>query len=330
MNSKRLHTWKTGAAMLLVGLAGGCMSATPGTKTHFQHGIESYDAGSYADAAHEFDLAWQEKKVDKRALFNLGLSYLKVGDFTNAAKIYEQYLTVEPDNGRAQVNLAHAYAGLNDEGRATSQFEAAIKTERTYAYPYCAYAQFWLAKNTDAGNQRAKELLDTACDMERRDSNARYLHGVVMQRLHDDTPARQDFTDAVEFDNNNQPALVQLGNYEVATGENNGAAKHFSHAAVLNAADVEAWLGAGRAYRKDGNVVLGFRALLKAKDVAPTDARVDRELALAALQLTVERADGVVHGMAGESLSAAERSRLEAELKQLQELQPGWEQALGR
>ena len=274
--------------LVLLGLAAGagCIKPSPVKKTHYQRGVEYFDGGAYADAATEFDLACQEKAKDKQSVFNLGLAYLKDGQYAKAVEVYSEYVSLDPDNAEGFINLAFAQAGAGNTAQADASFEEAIRLDSTYAYPYCACARFHMNAGSVEGNHKAMELLDRAISVERQNSTAHYLRGVVLERLGDDTRAAADFEEAVALDDNNQQALVKAASYECAEGRHQDAVLHYVHAAVLNSKDAEAWLGAGRAYRQLNNPWLSLQSIWQAQSILGETADVRKEILLSSLQLS--------------------------------------------
>lgn len=99
------------AAALLVWL----VSAVPRSATaaddiaaareHYSNGKRAYDVGHFAEAAHEYELAYQAKD-DPAFLFNLGQASRLAGNYSKAVIAYRAYLRNVPDSpDRDQVEL---------------------------------------------------------------------------------------------------------------------------------------------------------------------------------------------------------------------------------
>lgn len=65
-------------------------------KEHFLNGKKLYDLGKFADAAAEYELAYQAKD-DPALLFNIGQAYRLAGNLPKAILAYKAYLRNTPD-----------------------------------------------------------------------------------------------------------------------------------------------------------------------------------------------------------------------------------------
>ena len=65
-------------------------------RKHFDDGSKLYDLGKFAEAAHEYELAYQAK-ADPALLFNIGQAYRGAGDAQLALNAYKSYLRRVPD-----------------------------------------------------------------------------------------------------------------------------------------------------------------------------------------------------------------------------------------
>lgn len=306
----------------------GCQ-AKPGAKTHFQLGVEYYDAGSHADAAHEFEMAFKEDAKNDKALFNEGLCHLKTEQFDRAAEVYDRYIALKPSSAYGHINAGFAHAGLGNDSEARRHFEQAVALDKTYAYPYCGFAQYLLAKNTREADAEALRLLETACDVERRNSTAHYLRGVTLERGGIGQPARQAFQAAVDNDGDNQPALVRLAWYERGEKKYNDALKHYIRAAVLDTSDMEAFQGAGACFREVGNQPKSFEALFKAKGIDKANVATDRELVLTTIDYLIAQTEYLLHDVDNPGLTPAQVEAMQAEVNRLRDVRAQWRKMLG-
>lgn len=65
-------------------------------REHFQAGSKLYDLGKFAEAAREYEAAYQAKS-DPALLFNIGQAYRAAGDAHHAILAYRAYLRNAPD-----------------------------------------------------------------------------------------------------------------------------------------------------------------------------------------------------------------------------------------
>ena len=293
--------------MLLLACGG---SKRPG---HYDYGIQYFDAGDYTDAARHFSLAWEEKK-QVHALFNLGLTQLKLGDFEAAVRTYRQYLTQNSDDWQAQVNLGHALAGAGDNAAASDAFAAGIAQNATWPEPYCAFAQHLLAQNTETATRKALGLMEKATALGSENSTAWFLHGQAAQRLGDTTTAKADMEQAVSRDANNRPARMLLADLLMAQQDWSGARRHYISAAALRI-DHASLLGAGICHRELGELVMAQDALNHARRLAPNDAATLNEL----LKVNLAAAKANLIGLtANGNLTPEAKAQLQATIEALQ------------
>jgi tetratricopeptide (TPR) repeat protein len=75
-------------------------------KEHFERGTTAYDLQRYAEAAREYELAY-EAKNDPALLFNIGQAYRFAGDYAKAIGAFKSYLRRVPKlSNRAEVEAA--------------------------------------------------------------------------------------------------------------------------------------------------------------------------------------------------------------------------------
>jgi tetratricopeptide (TPR) repeat protein len=65
-------------------------------RAHYEKGTTLYDLGQYAEAAHEYELAFK-LRPSAALLFNIGQAYRLAHEWTTAARTYRAYLRRAPD-----------------------------------------------------------------------------------------------------------------------------------------------------------------------------------------------------------------------------------------
>ncbi len=154
--------------------------------TFLEFGRYYLGKGKYQSALDQFDLAWNEKKMQKRygyKVFNArGKAYTLAGDMVNAQKSYAQYLSAKPKS-----YVAHRELAILD-----------------------------ILKNNTAGYQSAKGRLNEGYKLSKRKDKftAFYLY-VAAGKLGED--ARKVIVDHKKFTKNS--AKKQLGVFKVILGE---------------------------------------------------------------------------------------------------------------
>ncbi|MFT5729453.1 MAG: putative TPR repeat methyltransferase [Desulforhopalus sp.] len=88
---------------------------------HYNLGLLLFEVKEYGKAVESLLLAAQYNPTDTDILFNLALSYKKVGNLTAAIKMYKEVLQLEPDSVDALYNLGGCY-------REQKKFDEAIES----------------------------------------------------------------------------------------------------------------------------------------------------------------------------------------------------------
>ncbi|WP_061249929.1 thioredoxin family protein [Leptospira alstonii] len=105
-----------------------------GTKTNFQAGVYYFEAKEYAKAIRFFQKAIDandSKDIDKKhdALFNLGISYLEVGNFKSAIVTFNSYISKFPNGDISSVLFfrANAFEELNQKEEAKADYKKVLE-----------------------------------------------------------------------------------------------------------------------------------------------------------------------------------------------------------
>ncbi len=301
--------------LLLLLLLAGCLGSSK-RKSHYAWGVDYFDQGEFEDAARHFALAWDEKALPD-ALFNLGLTHLKRGAFSEAVTTYTSYLQKRNNDWQAHINLAFAHAGLKQHDLARTHFQKAIELNGTWPEPYCSYAQYLLQQESEQDNRKALALMEKTTAQASENTTAFYLHGLAASRLGQADVALHSLETAVARDANNQPALVLLGDMKRAKGDFTGARLHYISAAVLDPKDSNAFLGAAICHHEQGDLELALQALWQARALDPADTAVGHQLTLVSLAQT-KRTIGDLQAQSGlADLDGKQKTKLREEIKTL-------------
>ncbi|EMO14766.1 PF03190 family protein [Leptospira santarosai str. CBC523] len=105
-----------------------------GVKTNFQTGVYYFEAKEYAKAVRFFQKAIDTddtRNTDKKhdALFNLGISYLEVGNFKSAIATFNSYISRYPNGDLSSVLFfrANAYEELNQKEEAKADYKKVLE-----------------------------------------------------------------------------------------------------------------------------------------------------------------------------------------------------------
>lgn len=83
-------------AVLSIALTGKAADDVAAARAHYERGKRAYDLGHFAEAAREYELAYQAKD-DSALLFNLGQAHRLAGDYAQALLAYKAFLRNVPD-----------------------------------------------------------------------------------------------------------------------------------------------------------------------------------------------------------------------------------------
>ncbi|RHX83753.1 tetratricopeptide repeat protein [Leptospira stimsonii] len=104
-----------------------------GIKTNFQAGVYYFEAREYSKAIQYFKKAIESgdsKNTDKKhdSLYNLGISYLEVGNFKASVETFTSYLAKYPNGDSASVYFyrANAFEELNRKEEAKNDYKKAL------------------------------------------------------------------------------------------------------------------------------------------------------------------------------------------------------------
>lgn len=93
--------------LLIIFLLAGCSELEKKKETYsIVKGLNYNKNFDYTKALKEFKLAYKQNPKNKILLSEMGFSYSKLNDFTNARKYYLKVLELEPEDNNALLNLA--------------------------------------------------------------------------------------------------------------------------------------------------------------------------------------------------------------------------------
>lgn len=88
-----------------------------------------FGAGNYTQAAKLLDQYLRSNSKDDEGWNMLGVAYLKTGEATEARKAIQKAVKLKPENSLYRVNLAQAYLSNNDPFSALKEGERAVKLD---------------------------------------------------------------------------------------------------------------------------------------------------------------------------------------------------------
>jgi len=126
----------------------------------FRQGLEAYNAGRLKDAEVLYLRSLKADPGRAEVLNNLGVLYLKEGDYRRARPLFEQALKQSPAYAAAHLNLAGALWGLGEKDEAVLQAREAVELDQHDVNGYLTLASFYLSLgNKPAARDAANRVL---------------------------------------------------------------------------------------------------------------------------------------------------------------------------
>ncbi|GAK57642.1 conserved hypothetical TPR repeat protein [Candidatus Vecturithrix granuli] len=185
------------------------------------------------------------------ALNNLGLIYAKQGQYEKALALYEQLISLHPEQEhieRVYVNIADAYAAQQMFEEAIENYQSALETNPEYVEAYLGLAGMSI------------EL-------------QQYAH------------AEQIYAQALELGGQQDRIYTSLGNLYALQNKHTEALKYFQKALDLNPFDMNAYNGMGMSYARSGDVEKALELYQHALTLDPDAAIIHNSLGTLYLEL---------------------------------------------
>ncbi len=179
-------------------------------------------------------------------LLNLAHLYTTTGRPDQAAALFEQKLTVVPDDVPMMLNLAGALAQAGDLAGAEHWVQRALDLQpgNETAYKVLAHAYY-----THGEYDMALLVIDMAAVIGQVDADSLNTRGLAYLRLDDEVLAAQQFTEAIAQNPQQLQANLNLGYLAFRSGDYPTAAAHFTTALDHHPGNLDAQLGLAVAYR---------------------------------------------------------------------------------
>lgn len=233
-------------------------------------GIALMNTGNQARAARLFRNLTVDRPDDPLAHTLLGTAYLEMGDNERAHRHLQEAVGLAPDSADARLNLGLARLALGSPEGAIFELVRAAQLAPLALEPRALLVTaFVRGRNLDEALRVAREIV------ERHDglSFSHNLLGTVLVARGELEPARDAFNQALAFDSQHGPALINLAGIELATEDYPRARNYYSEVLRYNAKNVVAMLGLAELSRREDNEDATFDWIDKAQEAAPEDPR---------------------------------------------------------
>lgn len=137
-----------------------------------------------------------------------GNQFLKVNNFKEAIKCYQQALILDPNYTDVYNNLGVAYLRKNDEIQAIKNFKRAIEINKQYTVSYINLAVVYLNKNC---YKKAESLLRQSLKINKKIPEAYYNLGIIFLQQKKLKKAKENFKKAIELRGDYAKAISNLG-----------------------------------------------------------------------------------------------------------------------
>lgn len=145
----------------------------------------------------------------KRAINNLGLRYLKMGEYEKAMEQFHKLMRIHPDDHFPHMNIARIYADKNnpyyDKTKAEEHFKKALELLPQYAFTHFLYGEFLFHHNRL--DEAEKELLASLNLNPNIGGTNKYL-GMIYEKRGDSKTAQQFFQEAARESGQNSEQVV--------------------------------------------------------------------------------------------------------------------------
>ena len=192
-----------------------------------------------------FEQALKVTSNNHTAYNNLGVAYIKLGRYKEAAENCKEAIKIRPNYARAYDNLGVAYFMLNRYNEAIENCERAIKIRPNYAEAYNDAATVYgrLGRYNDA-IERYKQAVRIKPDY----AEAQYNLGTTYGSLGRYNEAIEAYREAIKIRPNYAEAYNNLGTAYDQLGRHNEALEAYKQAVKIKPDLVEAHYNLGMAY----------------------------------------------------------------------------------
>ncbi|NOU17617.1 MAG: tetratricopeptide repeat protein [Bacteroidales bacterium] len=184
------------------------------------------------DAVNYFDLAYEEKNIDKKIL------------------LYTKAIDLDKNYALAYNNRGNAYSGKGDSDKAISDYNKAIELDSNNA---SAYNNRGVAYKEKGDFEKAISDYNKAIELDNNKASAYNNRGVAYKEKGDFEKAISDYNKAIELDSNNAMAYNNRGNAYSGKGDFEKAISDYNKAIELDNNSAGAYYNRGATYGEKGD-----------------------------------------------------------------------------
>jgi tetratricopeptide (TPR) repeat protein len=207
------------------------------------------------------------RKPPSEALFFRGNCYYVLGNYSEAAKDYEEAIESNPNFASAHVNLGNLYLLEYDYEHASDEYKRAIEIEPNSAI---AYINLALLEAIEGNLSRALELVTIAISLNDSDQMFAYgARGAIYAQAGQWEQAAKDLTRAIEQDETFALAYTNRGLAYRELGYLDQAIADLERAIELDSSIAEAYYNRASIYMAKGDYLSAITDLTKTIELEP-------------------------------------------------------------
>ena len=247
-----------------------------------------FEAGDFAAAIVEYEEAIKLDPTYAPAIFQIALSYLRLGEMDKTREYITQAIEADQENQEYRESfdeINEINTGMNDGNRAyrSGLYDDAITSYQHVLdkFPFFAEAAFSLGSAyLQLGNQSAAlENFNLALELNNSHENARtaisnvakqaFNEGNKCYKRRDLDCAIENYLTVIDIDSSFYQAYYQIGVIEAKRGNNTYAIENYKKALKQNPAFYKGWFALGLVQKKDGDVEGAMASLQRTVDILP-------------------------------------------------------------
>lgn len=159
-------------------------------------------------AKNQFDKAVQRGQRNKRARLNLGLAFVKEGNYEEAMQQYNEAIEIDDEYSRAYNNRGALHERQGDIETALKDYDTALRHDDEFAPAHynAGRVRFYEKNNPDAGLRH----LDSAIESEDKNALYYYVRGDIHSDQGNIELAKADYAKAVSLESDFTEAADKL------------------------------------------------------------------------------------------------------------------------
>lgn len=246
-------------------------------------GVIALEKGQYDPAITHFMDALVIDDQYTKAIYNLGLTYYKKGNFTEAEKFYRKCLNAKKNHNEMDQlynNIALVKMGKGDFNEATEYLEKAMEINNENISVIYNYTRLLHHKNEFT---KAVKILENGIELIKAQNteinteiamNMHYLNAVLMENLGNEKKAREEYQSALKLNENNHSILNDAAIFEVKKENYKQALEYLTKAVKIKPKDLDSLINLGYVHHIMGKHEESIRIYEKVVQIEKHNAEI--------------------------------------------------------